>query len=171
MRIQVTSRHLAELDVLSTYAVLADRHSYVEPEIVDTPHSTIVRGRHPVVEQIVGNHVFVPNDLRLELPTRTFAVLTGPNMGGKSTYLRQVGLIQLLAQAGSFVPAEKAQLGVVDTMLASGGYDQTVRLWDGELQLQLKDASFKEPIPLRLVSDGTIQLLAQLRRTHRFIQN
>src|SRR5204862_2542285 len=109
-----TASALARLDVLISFAESAARREYVRPEIVDGEVLEIVGGRHPVVEQAIGREAFMPNDTSLGTPEATIAILTGPNMAGKSTYLRQVALIVLLAQIGSFVPATSAMLGVVD---------------------------------------------------------
>jgi DNA mismatch repair protein MutS len=112
---------LARLDALLSLAELAVRHEYVRPEIVEGQTLEIVGGRHPVVEQALGREAFMPNDTSLGTSQATIAILTGPNMAGKSTYLRQVALIVLLAQVGSFVPATSARLGVVDRVFARVG--------------------------------------------------
>jgi DNA mismatch repair protein MutS len=112
---------LARLDALVSFAEMAARHVYVRPEIVEGQTLEIVGGRHPVVEQAIGREAFMPNDTGLGTAEATIAILTGPNMAGKSTYLRQVALIVLLAQIGSFVPATSARLGVVDRVFARVG--------------------------------------------------
>ena len=116
-----TACALAQLDALLSLAETAVRHEYVRPEIVDGDVLEIVEGRHPVVEQAIGREAFMPNDTCLGTTDGTIAILTGPNMAGKSTYLRQVALIVLLAQVGSFVPATSARLGVVDRVFARVG--------------------------------------------------
>ncbi|MGE3271397.1 MAG: DNA mismatch repair protein MutS [Chloroflexota bacterium] len=116
-----TAVALARLDALVSFAETATRHGYVRPEIVEGGELAIVGGRHPVVEQAIGRELFMPNDTCLGTPDATIAILTGPNMAGKSTYLRQVALIVLLAQVGSFVPADSARLGVVDRVFARVG--------------------------------------------------
>jgi DNA mismatch repair protein MutS len=116
-----TAGALAQIDALVSLAETAVQHGYVRPEIVDGPELEIVEGRHPVVEQAIGRESFMPNDTSLGQPDATVAILTGPNMAGKSTYLRQVALIVLLAQIGSFVPAQSARLGVVDRVFARVG--------------------------------------------------
>jgi DNA mismatch repair protein MutS len=112
---------LAALDVLAAFAEVAARHEYVRPE-VGAPGGplTVEEGRHPVVERL-GGESFVPNDAHLDGEEAQIVILTGPNMGGKSTYLRQVALIVLMAQAGSFVPARKARLGVCDRIFTRVG--------------------------------------------------
>ena len=112
---------LARLDALLSFAEQAVRREYVRPELVEDGTLEIVGGRHPVVEQALGREAFMPNDTCLGTEDATIAILTGPNMAGKSTYLRQVALIVLLAQVGSFVPATSARLGVVDRVFARVG--------------------------------------------------
>jgi DNA mismatch repair protein MutS len=116
-----TARSLAELDVLLSYAHVAVEFGYVKPEMHDGPEIEIVGGRHPVVEATVGSEPFVPNDARLDCEHSQLLIITGPNMAGKSTYLRQVALICLLAQIGCFVPAQSARLGVVDRIFTRVG--------------------------------------------------
>jgi len=120
-RLKVVARAVALLDVLSSLAETAVTHDYHRPRIDDGNRLRIVGGRHPVVEQTLTDARFVPNDCELEAGSRALAILTGPNMGGKSTYLRQVALISLLAQAGSFVPAAEATLGIVDRVFCRVG--------------------------------------------------
>jgi DNA mismatch repair protein MutS len=119
-RLLATARSLAELDVLSTFAENAARLGYVRPEVVAEEELVIRGGRHPVVEQFLSAGQFVPNDAVLE-PGERIRVITGPNMSGKSTYLRQVALICLMAQMGSFVPAASARISLVDRIFARIG--------------------------------------------------
>jgi DNA mismatch repair protein MutS len=128
-RIRQTALALAELDVLASLAQVAALRNYCRPQFVSSRQSEagdleIVEGRHPVIEQqelVGGNERFVPNDLYLNATTHTILLLTGPNMGGKSTYLRQTALIVILAQMGSFVPARSARLSVVDRVFTRIG--------------------------------------------------
>ncbi|MFQ5844458.1 MAG: DNA mismatch repair protein MutS, partial [Planctomycetota bacterium] len=120
-RLQRTAALLGELDVLCALATAAVRRRYVRPVVDGSDGLEISGGRHPVVEQALTEERFVPNDLRLDLSGRTVAVLTGPNMAGKSTYVRQAALIVLMAQAGSFVPASRARIGVVDRIFTRIG--------------------------------------------------
>jgi DNA mismatch repair protein MutS len=115
------ARTVAEIDVYSGLAETAVRHGYVRPQIDEGERILIRDGRHPVVERSLGDGRFVPNDTQLDSAGAQVVVLTGPNMAGKSTYLRQVALIVLLAQAGSFVPAASAQVGVVDRVFTRIG--------------------------------------------------
>jgi DNA mismatch repair protein MutS len=122
-RIRQTALALAEIDVLAALAQIAALRNYCRPKLDDSSDIEIVEGRHPVIEQQeLGNgERFVPNDLYLNSTTHTILVLTGPNMGGKSTYLRQAALITILAQMGSFVPARSARLGLVDRVFTRIG--------------------------------------------------
>jgi DNA mismatch repair protein MutS len=127
-RIRQTALALAEVDVLAGFAQLAAERHYCRPQFDETPDLEIVAGRHPVIEQqelsghdLSGKHRFVPNDLYLNSTTHTLLLVTGPNMGGKSTYLRQTALMVIMAQMGSFVPAEKARLGIVDRVFTRIG--------------------------------------------------
>ncbi|HKC63784.1 MAG TPA: DNA mismatch repair protein MutS, partial [Pyrinomonadaceae bacterium] len=112
-RIQATARALAALDALASLAEAAARHRYVRPAMHDADEIEIVQGRHPVIEA-VSQEPFIPNDLYMNNSTDRLLIITGPNMGGKSTILRQTAIISILAQAGSFVPAERARLPLLD---------------------------------------------------------
>ena len=126
-RLQSTSRAVAELDVLSTLAECASREGYVRPRVTDAFDLSIKAGRHPVVERMMPRERFIPNDVELNENGRII-ILTGPNMAGKSTILRQIGLIVLMAQAGSFVPAASAVIGVADRLFTRvGASDNLVR--------------------------------------------
>ena len=126
-RLQSVAALLAQLDVLSALAEVAEREGYTRPEMTDEFSLEISAGRHPVVERMMPRDKFIPNDLSLTEDARLI-VLTGPNMAGKSTILRQVGLIVLLAQIGSFVPAQRARIGVVDRLFTRvGASDNLVR--------------------------------------------
>lgn len=116
-RLKTTARSLARIDVLCSLAEVADRESYTMPEVTDDDKIEIKDGRHPVVEKIIGQEAFVPNDTYLDMDENQIAIITGPNMAGKSTYMRQVALIVLMAQIGSFVPAKSAKIGIVDRIL------------------------------------------------------
>jgi DNA mismatch repair protein MutS len=123
-RIRQTALALAEVDVLSALAHVSALRNYCRPKFDDSADIEIVAGRHPVIEQqemAGGSERFVPNDLYLNSTTHTVLVLTGPNMGGKSTYLRQAALVVILAQMGSFVPASSTRLGVVDRVFTRIG--------------------------------------------------
>ncbi len=117
--LQQSANALSELDVLTTLAERSDQLNFCRPTLTDTPEINITAGRHPVVENVLDGP-FVPNDLNLDDATRML-VITGPNMGGKSTYMRQTALIVLLAQVGSFVPATACSLGMVDRIFTRIG--------------------------------------------------
>ncbi len=119
-RIQDVAERLAELDVHASLAESADRDRYVRPEVTDEFGLHIVAGRHPVVEQRIAREAFIPNDISLDRDG-FIMVLTGPNMAGKSTVLRQVGLIALMAQIGSYVPADSAKIGLCDRVFTRVG--------------------------------------------------
>jgi DNA mismatch repair protein MutS len=126
-RLQLVARIIAELDVLASLAEVAQREGYVRPELTDDFSLEITAGRHPVVERMMPREKFIPNDVILSEDGRII-IITGPNMAGKSTILRQIGLIVLMAQAGSFVPASKARIGVVDRLFTRvGASDNLVR--------------------------------------------
>jgi len=122
-RIRQTALALAEVDVLAALAQIAALRNYCRPRFDDSTDLEIVAARHPVIEQqeLGGGERFVPNDLYLNSTTHTILVLTGPNMGGKSTYLRQTALITILAQMGSFVPARSARMGLIDRVFTRIG--------------------------------------------------
>ena len=120
-RIQKTAKAIARLDVFASLSLVAERYHYVRPEINEKGLIHIKEGRHPVVEQVMGNDMFVTNDTYLDNNSHLIAVITGPNMAGKSTYMRQTALIVLLAQLGSFVPAKSAKIGLVDRIFTRVG--------------------------------------------------
>ena len=120
-RVQETAAAVAEADVLCALANVALRQGYCRPEITTGPEIVIRDGRHPVVEQVLRDTLFVPNDTELGVPGARVAIITGPNMAGKSTYMRQVALIVILAQMGSFVPAKSARIGIVDRVFTRIG--------------------------------------------------
>jgi len=120
--IQENARLLAELDCLVNLAELAQQNNYVRPEVIESDEIYIQEGRHPVVEKVLPyGESFVPNDLKINNSEHQVSIITGPNMAGKSTYLRQVGLIIIMAQMGGFVPAKSARIGVVDKIFTRVG--------------------------------------------------
>ena len=125
---QATAAVLAQLDVLAALAELARQRNYCRPEIVDEPVLRIVDGRHPVLDIVEPDGTFVPNDTMPGGEAGNMLLITGPNMAGKSTYIRQVALITLLAQMGSFVPAREATMGIADRIFARvGASDELTR--------------------------------------------
>jgi DNA mismatch repair protein MutS len=120
-RLQTTAEVLASLDVLAALAELARHRGYCRPKIVDQPVLDIVDGRHPVLDITEADGTFVPNDTVANSQRGMMLLITGPNMAGKSTYIRQVALLTLMAQMGSFVPAHRAQIGIADRIFARVG--------------------------------------------------
>ncbi len=120
-RLQRVARIIAELDTFSCMAAVADRGRYVRPEVDDSPELSIVDGRHPVLDRILSSDQFVPNDTHLGVDGTEIIVLTGPNMAGKSTYIRQVALLSLMAQVGFYVPAKQMKAGIVDRIFSRVG--------------------------------------------------
>lgn len=161
-RIQKTASLIAETDAYFSLATVAAKNRYVKPYIDKSDEIRIKDGRHPVVEQFVKDSYFVPNDTTLDMNANRLMLITGPNMAGKSTYMRQVALIVLMAQMGSFVPAAEADIGVVDKIftrvgasddLASG--QSTFMLEMNEVAYILKNATRKSLIIYDEVGRGT----------------
>jgi len=125
-KILESGRALARVDVYSSLAEVAVRNNYVKPELNDGDFIMIRGGRHPVVERALGSGAFIPNDTSLSNGDNQLIVLTGPNMAGKSTYLKQVALIVLLAQTGSYVPADEAVIGIVDRIFTRIGAQEDI---------------------------------------------
>jgi DNA mismatch repair protein MutS len=139
-RIQDTARALATLDVLGGLAETAAIANYTKPHLHDGDEMVVVDGRHPVVERFTAD-AFVPNDIELNGTTRQLVVLTGPNMGGKSTYLRQTALIPLLAQIGSFVPAKDAKLPIVDRIFARVGAADNIARGQSTFMVEMQETA------------------------------
>jgi DNA mismatch repair protein MutS len=135
-----TAQALAELDVLCSLAQCAAERGYVRPEFAEDSEFDIVDGRHPVMEAVLRTH-FVPNDLHLRTGEHRFILLTGPNMGGKSTYLRQAALLTIMAQIGSFVPAKSARLGVVDRIFTRIGAGDDLASGQSTFYLEMAEAA------------------------------
>ena len=161
-RIQRTAKAVAELDVFSTLALVAERNHYVRPQINGKGVIDIKDGRHPVVEQMIPDGSFICNDTFLNDKKERISIITGPNMAGKSTYMRQTALIVLMAQIGSFVPAEKADIGLVDRIftrvgasddLASG--QSTFMVEMTEVANILRNATAKSLLILDEIGRGT----------------
>ena len=161
-RIQETAKAIAQLDVYASLSVVAQRNNYVRPTVNTKGVIDIKNGRHPVVEKMINNDMFIANDTYLDNGSKRVSVITGPNMAGKSTYMRQTALIVLMAQIGSFVPAEKAQIGVVDRIftrvgasddLASG--QSTFMVEMTEVANILRNATAKSLLILDEIGRGT----------------
>jgi len=161
-RLQEVARAVAQLDVVTCLAEVAFRYDYVRPVVDDSGIIFIKNGRHPVVERYLANESFVPNDTLIGSDDRRLAVITGPNMGGKSTYMRQVALITILAQMGSFVPATEARIGVVDQVFTRigasddlAGGQSTFMVEMVEVAYILKNATSRSLIILDEIGRGT----------------
>jgi DNA mismatch repair protein MutS len=139
-RIQDTARALATLDVLAGRAETAALSNYIKPHVHDGDELMITDGRHPVVEPRC-NGAFVPNDVSLDGTASQLVILTGPNMGGKSTYLRQTALICLMAQAGSFVPATRAKIGLVDRIYARVGASDNITRGQSTFMVEMQETA------------------------------
>ncbi len=121
LRIQKTAKAVACIDVFTSLALVAERNGYCRPQITENGVIDIKNGRHPVVEQMISNDMFIANDTYLDNNKNRISIITGPNMAGKSTYMRQTALIVLMAQIGSFVPATEAVIGIVDRIFTRVG--------------------------------------------------
>ena len=161
-RIQEPAKAIAQLDVYASLSVVAQRNNYVRPTVNTKGVIDIKNGRHPVVEKMINNDMFIANDTYLDNGSKRVSVITGPNMAGKSTYMRQTALIVLMAQIGSFVPAEKAKIGVVDRIftrvgasddLASG--QSTFMVEMTEVANILRNATAKSLLILDEIGRGT----------------
>ena len=162
IRIQRTAKAIAGLDVFASLALVAERNHYVRPKVNEGGIIDIKGGRHPVVEQMIDNDMFIANDTYLDNTKKRVSIITGPNMAGKSTYMRQTALIVLMAQIGSFVPADKAVIGIVDRIftrvgasddLASG--QSTFMVEMTEVANILRNATAKSLLILDEIGRGT----------------
>jgi DNA mismatch repair protein MutS len=140
--IQKNARLIAMLDCLNSFAQCAEEYNYVKPDVNESNKINIVQGRHPVVERILdpGNK-YTPNDSLLDNDDQQIILLTGPNMAGKSVYLRQVGLIVLLAQIGSFVPAKEASIGIVDRIFTRVGASDNITAGESTFLVEMQEAA------------------------------
>ena len=141
-RIQKTAALLATLDVYLSLANVATRNHYVRPEVDQSDKIEIKDGRHPVVEQFVKDTYFVPNDAKLDLEKNRLMLITGPNMAGKSTYMRQVALITVMAQIGSFVPAAEARIGIVDKVFTRVGASDDLASGQSTFMLEMNEVAY-----------------------------
>ena len=139
--IQSTARHLAVLDCLISFAEAASHNRYVRPKMTDDQRIFIRDGRHPVVEKLLSGEIFVPNDTLLDSNECEVMILTGPNMAGKSTYMRQVALLTLMAQAGSFVPAKEARISPVDRIFTRVGASDDLATGQSTFMLEMNEVS------------------------------
>lgn len=141
IRIQKTANVISVLDVLCSFATVAVNNNYVKPEIVDTGEISVINGRHAVVEKALRNEDFIPNDIVLNNSTDRFLIITGPNMAGKSTYMRQVAIITYMAQLGSFVPADSAKLSIVDRIFTRIGASDDLAMGQSTFMVEMQELS------------------------------
>lgn len=140
-RIRATAAHVAAVDVLRAFADTAASRGYVRPEITTEAQLAIVGGRHPVIEAMMPEGEFVPNDVALDADGDQLLIITGPNMAGKSTVMRQTALIALMAQAGSFVPATRARLGLVDQIFTRVGASDNLAAGQSTFMVEMTEAA------------------------------
>lgn len=140
-RVQKSANIISILDVLASFATVADDMNYVMPTVDNSGIIDIKDGRHPVIEKIIGGSEFVPNDTYLDKEENRLSIITGPNMAGKSTYMRQVALITLMAQCGSFVPASYAKIGVVDKIFTRVGASDDLSMGQSTFMVEMMEVA------------------------------
>ena len=141
-RLQRVAALLARLDVYQSLATVAFKNKYVRPEVDKSDVISIKDGRHPVVEQFVKDSYFVPNDAELDTKKNRLMLITGPNMAGKSTYMRQVAIIVVMAQIGSFVPANEARIGVIDKLFTRVGASDDLASGQSTFMLEMNEVAY-----------------------------
>ena len=152
-RLQKSANTIANIDVLASLAVVAEDNNYVYPEVNDGDIIDIKAGRHPVIEKMITDGSFVENDTYLDCDKSRVEIITGPNMAGKSTFMRQVAIITLMAQIGSFVPAEKACIGIVDKIFTRVGASDDLSSGQSTFMVEMNEVAniLKEATPKSLV--------------------
>ena len=140
-RIQKTANLISILDVISSFAIVAEDMNYTKPEVDLDGIIDIKEGRHPVIEKMISTSNFVPNDTYLDKNSNRLAIITGPNMAGKSTYMRQVALISLMAQVGSFVPASYAKIGIVDKIFTRVGASDDLSMGQSTFMVEMMEVA------------------------------
>ncbi len=158
-RLQASARATAALDVLAALAECASLHNYVKPRFTDAPTLSYAEGRHPIMERVL-DEPFVANDLALGEPDPRLMILTGPNMGGKSTFLRQTALISLMAQMGSFVPAREARLSLLDRIFTRVGASDQILRGQSTFMVEMQETAHI----LRHASERSLILLDEIGR-------
>ncbi|MBQ3408370.1 MAG: DNA mismatch repair protein MutS [Clostridia bacterium] len=161
-RIQKTASLISELDVIASFAIVAEDLNYVKPIVDNDGIIDIKEGRHPVIEKMISSNNFVPNDTYLDKNSNRLAIITGPNMAGKSTYMRQVALITLMAQVGCFVPASYAKIGIVDKIFTRVGASDDLSMGQSTFMVEmmevatiLKEATNESLVILDEIGRGT----------------
>ncbi len=140
--LQQTAKAVARLDCVVSYAQIAEKYNYVQPKLNNDYQTRITAGRHPVVEQIDPETSFVPNDTFLDKEESQLLLITGPNMAGKSVYIRQVALITLLAQTGSYVPADRAEISIVDQIFVRSGASDVITSGLSTFMVEMTEAAY-----------------------------
>jgi len=140
-RLQNTSKLISKIDVLTSFAQVAYDKDFVRPKLNEKGYIEIKEGRHPVIENVLRDNLFVPNDTYLDLENRMIQIITGPNMAGKSTYMRQVAIIVLLAQLGSFVPANYADVSIVDRIFTRIGAADNLSQGESTFMVEMNEVS------------------------------
>jgi len=159
-RIKNTASALSEIDALCSLAEVADRENYCKPDVNTNDVINIKDGRHPVVEKMLGQGEFVPNDVYLDLDENRISIITGPNMAGKSTYMRQTALIVLMAQIGSFVPASFAQIGITDRIFTRVGASDDLAAGQSTFMIEMSEVANI----LRNASERSLIILDEIGR-------
>ncbi len=161
MRLRAISRLVAETDAIASLAQVADECRYVKPELVDEPRLSLTQSRHPVLERLLPNgERFVANDLELDAASRQLLVVTGPNMAGKSTIMRQVGLAAVLAHVGSFVPAQRAIIGICDRVFTRVGASDNLGRGQSTFMVEMLETA----TILRCATAASLVLLDEIGR-------
>ena len=159
-RIQDTAKAISVIDVFTSLAVVAEHNNYVRPKINEKGIIDIKDGRHPVVEKVIKNDLFVANDTYLDNNNSRIAIITGPNMAGKSTYMRQAALIVLMAQIGSFVPARSANIGIVDRIFTRVGASDDLASGQSTFMVEMTEVAYI----LRNATSNSLLVLDEIGR-------
>lgn len=158
-RLQALAQTIAEVDVLQSFATVAERQHLVKPDFTDERSINIVNGRHAVVEKVMGHQVYIPNHIHMD-PHTAIQLITGPNMSGKSTYMRQLAVIVIMAQIGSYVPAEKASLPLFDAIFTRIGAADDLVLGQSTFMVEMMEANKA----IRLATKDSLILFDELGR-------
>ena len=159
-RIKKTAKTIATIDVLTSFAFVAERNNYIKPTICENGIINIKDGRHPVVEKMINNDSFISNDTYLDKDEHRMSVITGPNMAGKSTYMRQVAQIVLMAQVGSFVPATVAEISIVDRIFTRVGASDDLASGQSTFMVEMTEVANI----LRNATDNSLLILDEIGR-------
>lgn len=159
-RLQDVSKQIASLDVLTNFSIVARNNNFVRPSLNNKGVIRIIEGRHPVVEATIDNNLFVPNDTLLDTKNHLLQIITGPNMAGKSTYMRQVAIITLLSQIGSFVPAKEADISIVDRIFTRIGASDNLAQGESTFMVEMNEVA-------NIINSATSQSLVILDEVGR----